>query len=196
MGINIEDYAMEKYCRTHHANHYERTCLEFINSFTALVTPPKPPRREKINEKEEEEEEGEEPPSHLNLIWDEEEFGDDDDDDIMEEACLGNDYNFHSKGAPKMNDSPSTSNTNNKSSTSKQTSTDKSPEKEKEKENEKEKEKEKEVIPSKSHISLDLTKKILGNLKLDYDVVEDLKKMNANIMVFELRKIKQLRDQL
>ena len=54
-GINIEDYAMENHCCTHHANHYERTCTEFINSFTALLTPPKPPRMGKINEKEEEE---------------------------------------------------------------------------------------------------------------------------------------------
>ena len=25
LGINIEDYAMENYCHTHHANHSERT---------------------------------------------------------------------------------------------------------------------------------------------------------------------------
>ena len=124
----------------------------------------------------------------MNLIWDEEEIGDDDDDDdIMEEACVINDYNISSKGAPKLNDSPSTMKTNTKkntteTSTFKQTSTNKSPDKDKEKKNEKEKE----VIPSKSPISLDLKQKILGDLKLDYDVVEDLKKMKANIMVFEL----------
>ena len=148
LGINIENYVMENYCHTHHANHYERTCPEFINSFTAMLTPPEPPKREKRNEKEEdeedqdkeEEEEGEEPPSHLNIIWDEEEFGDDDDDDIMEEACIGNYYNFKSKGTPKMNETPSNSKTNNKNSTSKQASSDKSLEKEKEKENEKERE--------------------------------------------------------
>ena len=128
------------------------------------------------------------------MIWDEEEIGDDDDDDIMEEACLGNDYNFHSKGAPKSNDSPSTTNTNTKKNametyTSKHTSTDKSPEKQKEKDKEKEKEKEKEVIPSKSPINLDLTQKILGDLQLDYDVVEDLKKMKDNITIFELCKL-------
>ena len=187
LGINIEDYAMENYCRTHHANHYERTCPKFINSFTALLTPPRPPKREKRNEKEEEE--GEEPPSQLNLIWDEEEFRDDEDDDIMEQACTGNDYNFRSKGAPKMDDTPSTSKTNNKSYTSKQASTDKSLEKGKEKENEKEKEKEREVTPNKTPISLDLTQNILGDLKLDYDVVEDPQKMKANIIVFDLCKI-------
>lgn len=80
LGINIENYAMENYYHTHHANHSKRTCPEFINSFTTMLTPPKPPKREKMNEMEEdeedqdeeEEEEGEEPPSHLNLIWDEE----------------------------------------------------------------------------------------------------------------------------
>ena len=37
---------------------------------------------------------------------------------------------------------------------------------------------------------------ILGDLKLDYSVVEDLKKMKTNIIVFELCKITQLRQQL
>ena len=37
---------------------------------------------------------------------------------------------------------------------------------------------------------------IFGILKLDYSVVEDIKKMNANITVFELCKITQLREQL
>lgn len=128
----------------------------------------------------------------MNLIWDEEEFDDDDDDDIMEEACLGNDYNIRSKGARKSNESTSTSKTNTKNSTSKQTSTDKSPEKEKQKE----KEKEKGVIPSKSPISLDLTQKILCDLKLYCDVVEDLNNMKVNITIFELCKITQLREKL
>ena len=43
---------------------------------------------------------------------------------------------------------------------------------------------------------MDLTQMILGDLKLDYSVVEDLKKMNSNIIVFELCKITQLREQL
>ena len=60
----------------------------------------------------------------------------------------------------------------------------------------KEKENEREVTPSRTPNSLDLTKKILGDLKLDYDVVEDLKKIKANITVFELCKITQLREQL
>jgi hypothetical protein len=37
---------------------------------------------------------------------------------------------------------------------------------------------------------------ILGDLKLDYSVVEDLKKINSNITVLELCKITQLREQL
>ena len=126
-NVNIEDYAMDNFCRTHHSNHSKRTFPEFINSFTAMLTPSEPPRKEKRSEKEEEEEnqeeeeeeEGEEPPSHLNLIWDEEEFRDDDDDDIMEEACIGNDYNLESKGDLKMNYTPSTSKEKNKNSSSK-----------------------------------------------------------------------------
>lgn len=184
-GINTEDYVMDNFCRTHHANHSERTCPEFINSFTTMLTPLEPPRKDKRSEKEEEEEdqeeeegeEGEEPPSHLNLIWDEEEFRDEDDDDIMEEASIGNDYNIRSKGALRINDTPSTSKINNKSYSSKQASTNKSPENEKDKESTKNKEKEREVTPSRTPINLDLTQKILGDLKLDYDVVEDLKKM-------------------
>jgi hypothetical protein len=43
---------------------------------------------------------------------------------------------------------------------------------------------------------MDLTQKILGDLKLDYDVIEDLKNMKVNITVFELCKIKNLREQL
>jgi hypothetical protein len=43
---------------------------------------------------------------------------------------------------------------------------------------------------------LGLTQKILGDLKLDYNVVEDLKKMKKNITILELCKIRQLREQL
>ena len=78
LGINLEYYSMENYCRMHHANHSERICPEFINSFTAMLLPPEPPTKQSKNEKEEdddekpedveEEEEEEEPQSHLNLI--------------------------------------------------------------------------------------------------------------------------------
>ena len=101
-GINIEDYAMDNLCHTHHANHSKRTCPKFINSFTAMITPPEPPTKDKRIEKEKEEEdqeekqeeEGEESPSHLNLIWDEEDFRDEDDDDIINESYIGNDCNL------------------------------------------------------------------------------------------------------
>ena len=67
-----------------------------------MLTPSEPLRKEKRREKEEEEEdqeeeeeeEGEHPLSRLNVLWDEEYFRDEDDDDIMEEACIGNDYNL------------------------------------------------------------------------------------------------------
>ena len=51
-------------------------------------------------------------------------------------------------------------------------------------------------LASQSTTNMDLTQMILGDLKLDYSVVEDLKKMNAKITVFELCKITQLREQL
>jgi hypothetical protein len=91
----------------------------------------------------------------------------------MEEACVGNDYNLWSKGAPTSNDSPSTSKTGLSAQT-------------------------KDIRRNSTTVepttSMDLTQMILGDLKLDYDVVEDLKKMKANIMVFELCKITQLRE--
>ena len=59
-------------------------------------------------EEKKEEEEDAKPSLNLHLIWDDTEL-DDIDDDIMEEACVGNDYNIQSKGAPKINDFPSTS---------------------------------------------------------------------------------------
>ena len=59
-GINIEYYEMDNLCHTHHANHSERTCPKFINSFTVMLTPPEPLRKDKRSEKEEEEEDQEE----------------------------------------------------------------------------------------------------------------------------------------
>ena len=84
--INLEDYGMDNFYRAHYANHSEKRCLEFMNLFKAMILP-----REYQNEEKEEEEE--EPPSNLHLIWDDTEL-DDIDDDIMEEACVGNEYNI------------------------------------------------------------------------------------------------------
>ena len=120
------------------------------------------------------------------MIWDEAEI-DNDDDDIMEEACVGHDYNLCSKGTPKSNDSPFASKTvakrNSTIVASKETLTNKFPKKEKEIQ--------REESPNKSPIILDLTQNIPGDLKLDYVVAEDLKKMKANITIFELCKIKK-----
>ena len=58
--IILEYYVMENYYHTHHANNSERTCLEFINSFTTMLTPPEPPKKEKKNDKEEDEEDQQE----------------------------------------------------------------------------------------------------------------------------------------
>ena len=95
---------------------------------------------------------------------------------------------------PKSNDSPSSSKTIAKRTLTTTTSTSKR--KLTNKFHEKEKDNEKEQTPNKSPINLDLTQKILRYLKLDYDVVDDLKKMKVNITMFELCKITQLREQL
>jgi hypothetical protein len=94
---------------------------------------------------------------------------------MMEEACVGNDYNLWSRDATQINDSPSTSKSESL---------------------EKIKDMRRNSLTSQSTTNMDLTQMILGVLKLDYSVVEDLKKMNANITVFELCKITQLREQL
>ena len=59
-SINIEDYAMDNFCHTHHTNRFERTFPNFINSFTAMLTPLEPPKKSKKCDKEEEDEEQEE----------------------------------------------------------------------------------------------------------------------------------------
>ena len=124
-----------------------------------------PPRE--CQEEDEELEEEEEPSLNLHLIWDDTEL-DDIDDDIMEEACVGNDYNIQSRDAPQINDSPSSSKSESL---------------------EKIKDMRRNSLTSQSTTNMDLTQMILGDLKLDYSVVEDLKKMKLNITVFELCKI-------
>ena len=89
----------------------------------------------------------------MHLIWYDTEL-DDINDDIMEEACVGNDYNIWSKGTPKTNDSPSTS---KMISLERTKYTRRNPN------------------TAQPTTSMDLIQKILGDLKLDYDVVEDLK---------------------
>ena len=154
-----------------------------------LQGPPKKDKKEGENDDQQEEEakqeEEEEPPCHLNVIWDEMEI---DNGDVLEEACVGNEYNLSIKGAPKANDSPSTS----KMVAKKTTPTVISPKKSLKKD----KDNWKDSTAIKSTLNVDLTQKILGDLKLDFDVVEDLRKMKENIIVFELCKITQLRQQL
>ena len=55
---------------------------------------------------------------------------------------------------------------------------------------------EKDSTSNKSTTDMDISHKILGDLKLDYDAVEYLKNMKESIIVFELCKIAQLREQL
>ena len=202
LGINLEDYAMDNFCHTHHGNHSEKTCPGFIKSFSVMLLPPEAPKKDEKDEEEEdndddeeeeEEEEEEEPPSHLNIIWDETEV-DNKDDDVMEESCVGNDYNLRSKGVPTSNNSPSTSNKAMEKTPTASTST--SNETSTKKYSEKAKTIEKDSTTNKSTTNINISQKILSVLKLDYDVVEDLKKMKSNIIVFELCKIAQLRDNL
>ena len=85
---------MDNFCHTHYANHSEKTCPKFINSFKEMILPREPQEEDEEEEKEEPEEEEEaEPSTNLHLIWDNT-ILDDIDDDIMEEACVGNSYNI------------------------------------------------------------------------------------------------------
>ena len=90
--INLEDYAMDNFCHAHYANHLEKNCREFICLFKAMILP-REPQEEDEEEEEAEEEEEVEPSSNLHLIWDDTELHDID-DDIMDEACVGTDYNI------------------------------------------------------------------------------------------------------
>ena len=90
LRINLEYYAMDNFCCAHYANHSEKNCPKFMNLFKAMIIPWE---CQEEDEEEEEEEEEVEPSSNLHLIWDDIEL-DDIDDDIMEEACVGNDYNI------------------------------------------------------------------------------------------------------
>ena len=81
---------MEKFCRTHYANHSDKTCQEFVNLFKEMVLPHE---LQEEDEEEEEEQEYVEPSSNMHLIWDDTKLYDID-YDIMEESCVGNDYSF------------------------------------------------------------------------------------------------------
>ena len=142
-----------------------------MNLFKAMILPRE---CQEEDEEEEEEEEEAEPSQNLHLILDDTKL-DDIDDDIMEESCVGNDYNLQSRNAPKINDFPSTSKMGSLGHT---------------------KDMRRNPTIAQPTTSMELTQNILGDLKLDYDVVEDLKKMKVNIMVFEPCKLTQLRKQL
>ena len=105
-GINLEDYAMQNFCRAHNVNHSEKICQEFVNLFNAMILPWETQEEYEEEEKEEVEEEEEVKASlNMHLIWGDTEL-DDIDDDIME--AVGNNYNLRSKVAPKINDFLST----------------------------------------------------------------------------------------
>ena len=51
LGINMEDYVMDNFCRTHYENHSEKACLDFINSFEAILIPWEPQEEDEEEEK-------------------------------------------------------------------------------------------------------------------------------------------------
>ena len=51
--INWEDYALGNFCHTHYAYHSEKTCPKFLNSFYALLLPPRTPENENKEVEEE-----------------------------------------------------------------------------------------------------------------------------------------------
>lgn len=51
---------MDNAFHTHHANHYEKTCLKFINSLSEMLLPPELSKKDKKDEKEEDDDEEEE----------------------------------------------------------------------------------------------------------------------------------------
>ena len=53
-GINLEDYAMDNFCRAHYANHLEKNYPEFMNLFKEMILP----WECQEEDEEEEEEEG------------------------------------------------------------------------------------------------------------------------------------------
>ena len=51
--INLEKYALDNFCHTHCEYHFEKTCREFLNSFYALLLPPRIPEKENKEVEEE-----------------------------------------------------------------------------------------------------------------------------------------------
>jgi hypothetical protein len=88
--INLEEYTLDNFCRTHDAYHSKKSCPEFLNSFYALLHPPGTLEKENndVEENYEDEErelkEAQHPPS-LILDQDEIELDNMDVDEIEEE---------------------------------------------------------------------------------------------------------------
>jgi hypothetical protein len=51
--INLEEYALDNFCHTHGTYHSEKTCPKFLNSFYALLLPPRTPEKENNGVEEE-----------------------------------------------------------------------------------------------------------------------------------------------
>ena len=103
--MNLEDYALDNFCRTHCAHHSEKACPKFLNSFYAFLLPPGTPEKENKDVEEEnyedEEREAEELKESEHLpslkhVLDETKL-DNMVVDVMKEDCMGIDYNLLSK---------------------------------------------------------------------------------------------------
>ena len=39
-GMQLNEYAMEKWCHVHNSHHFKKYCMEFINMYNATFAPP------------------------------------------------------------------------------------------------------------------------------------------------------------
>lgn len=162
-GITFETYAMDNFYRDDHENHLEKTHKEFKNMFKLFVSPP-------IEDKDEEGEEEEEEELHIQTIilyWDVDPKIKVEDESVGE-ICT-NDYDLRSKGALASSSDPSTldlpkKSTNRTKATSPSTT------------------RSKKVSPSKE-VS---TPKAIN---MNYNIVENMKRMRVDISMFELSKL-------
>ena len=124
-GINLEDYALDNFCCTHYAYHYEKTCPEFLNSLYALLLAPRTPEKENKDVGEENYEDEERDNEELkeaqhppNLILDRDETKlDNINVDVMKEDCMGIDYNLLSKKDHSTSNSTTIASTQTETST-------------------------------------------------------------------------------
>lgn len=160
---------MDNFCRAHFANHSEKTCKEFMDVFKTIICPPSKDKEWDEDEEDEEEDEYEEE-EHIkttNVYWDYTPRLDFDDEPIGE--IFTNVYNLQSKWTLASTNSPSTISPSKKSTYGNKTIIQGT--------NGSKKASQGKSIPTPNVACL------------NYNVVVDLKKMKANIPMYELSKI-------